>query len=60
MKTYEQKQLEKLLKSKEYAAASIYTILFDLLKGNGVEEVVSTLHLVAFDLGKREELRKRI
>lgn len=57
-----QRKLVEQLHSKEefaYQDAAIYTILLDLVEGNGVEEVFMMLHNVATDLGKREEFEKQ-
>lgn len=42
-----------------YTKASIYTVLFDLVDGNGIEEVFTMLHNVASDLEQRKELEDK-
>lgn len=57
-----QRELVKKLKSGEknsYEDASIYTILFDLLEGNGLDEVFMMLHNVATDLEQRKALEDK-
>lgn len=55
---FENKLVEELKSNKEFAYhnASIYTILLDLVQGNGAEHVLMMLHNVATDLGEREKL----
>ena len=53
---FQEKQLKKLRSSDVYQGASIYTILYDLIEGNGVEEVFTMLHNVSSDMNKREQL----
>ena len=57
-----QRELVKKLRSQEkfaYEEASIYTVLFDLIEGNGIDEVFMMLHNVATDLEQRDELEKQ-
>lgn len=57
-----QRKLVKDLKSNKefaYQDASIYTVLLDLVEGNGVDEVFMILHNVATDLKKRKELESK-
>jgi len=53
-----QKKLAKQLHNNElpYDEASIYTILLDLVEGNGVTDIFMLLHNVATDLKKRKKL----
>lgn len=55
---FQRKLVEELNSGKEFAyqEASIYTVLLDLVEGNGIDEVFTILHNVATDLKKREEL----
>jgi hypothetical protein len=55
---FQREQVKKLrsLDKFAYEEASIYTILFDLLEGNGLDEVFMMLHNVATDLEQRKEL----
>jgi hypothetical protein len=56
-KKFQREQVRKLRAGKtSYFDASIYTILFDLVEGNGLDEVTGVLHNLAHDLGRREEL----
>jgi hypothetical protein len=55
---FQQKQVEKLRTSETYSDAALYTILLDLVQGNGMDDVVTTLHSLAFDLDRREELEE--
>jgi hypothetical protein len=57
---HQKKQLKDLRSYKEgaYADASIYTILLDLVEGNGFDNVFQVLHQLSSDLGEREELEK--
>ena len=54
---YQRKLLKELRSGKEgsYEEASIYTILFDLVEGNGLDDVFMGLHNLASDLDRREE-----
>jgi len=57
-----QKDQLKELRSQEnlaYEKASIYTVLFDLVEGNGIDEVFMSLHNLATDLGQRQELENK-
>ena len=58
---FQRKLVKELKSNKEFAYqdASIYTILLDLIEGNGVEEVFVILHNVATDLKKRKELESQ-
>ena len=58
---YQKKLLKKLRSGKKFAyeEASIYTVLFDLLEGNGLEETFMMLHNVASDLGARDLLESK-
>lgn len=47
---FQRDQVEKLKQSKEYEDASIYTILLELVEGNGADEVQNILHQVTVDL----------
>lgn len=55
---FQREQVKKLRSQEKYAyeEASIYTVLFDLVEGNGMEEVFMMLHNVATDLEQRKEL----
>ena len=55
---FQREQVKKLrsLEKFAYEEASIYTVLFDLVEGNGMEEVFMMLHNVASDLEQRKEL----
>ena len=55
---FQQNLVKKLRTSETYSDAAIYTILLDLVQGNGMDEVVTTLHSLAFDLDRREELEE--
>lgn len=57
----QREQVKKLRSNVEFAYqdASIYTVLLDLVEGNGIDEVFMMLHNVASDLGKREDLEKK-
>ena len=56
---FQQKQVEKLRSGETgYSDAAVYTILLDLVQGNGMDDVVMTLHSLAFDLGRRKELEE--
>jgi hypothetical protein len=58
---FQREQLEKLRSQKKYAyeEASIYTVLLDLIEGNGLDEVFMMLHNVATDLEQRKELEDK-
>lgn len=47
---------DNLKKEFVYEDESIYSILLDLVEGNGINEVFITLHNVASELGQRKEL----
>jgi hypothetical protein len=55
---FQKEQLRKLRSQEKFAyeEASIYTVLLDLVEGNGVDTVFIALHNVASDLGQRKEL----
>jgi hypothetical protein len=56
---HQKKQLKDLRSYKEGAYAdAIYTILLDLVEGNGFDNVFQVLHQLSSDLGEREELEK--
>lgn len=57
---FQRKLLKNLRSGNKYAyeEASIYTVLFDLIEGNGVDEVFTMLHNVAADLKLRAELEE--
>lgn len=56
---FQKEQLRKLRAGElSFFDASIYTILYDLVEGNGLDEVVGCLHNLAYDLGSREEIEK--
>lgn len=61
-KKFQQLQLEKLRSGEEgsYEDASIYTVLLDLVQGNGVDSVFGMLVEVSKDLDKLPELSKEI
>lgn len=57
-----QRDQVKKLRSQEklaYEEASIYTVLFELVERNGLNEVFMMLHNVANDLQKRKELEDK-
>lgn len=57
-----QREQVKKLRSQEkfsYEEASIYTVLLDLVEGNGLDEVFMMLHIVATDLKQRKELENK-
>lgn len=58
-----QRKLVKELRNKDkdfvYQNAAIYTVLLDLVDGNGLDEVFMMLHNVATDLGKRKKLESK-
>lgn len=57
-----QREQVKKLRSQEkisYEEASIYTVLLDLVEGNGLVEVFMMLHNVATDLKQRKELENK-
>ena len=58
---FQREQVKKLRSQEKFAyeEASIYTVLFDLIEGNGIDEVFMMLHNVATDLGQREELENK-
>lgn len=58
---FQRKLVKKLRSKKEFAYedASIYTILLDLVEGNGIDEVFMMLHNVATDLKQRKELENK-
>lgn len=58
---YQKEQLKRLrsYEKNTYAEASIYTVLFDLCEGNGIDEVFMMLHNVATDTGQRKELESK-
>ena len=53
---FQRKQVRKLRSQEKFAyeEASIYTVLFDLVEGNGLDEVFMMLHNVATDLEQRK------
>lgn len=55
-KAFQKELLKKLRSGKKnaYEDASIYTVLLDLVEGNGLRDVVDVLHMLANDLGERE------
>ncbi|MFA5618418.1 MAG: hypothetical protein WDK95_16440 [Syntrophorhabdaceae bacterium] len=59
--TFQREQVKKLhsQENSAYEKASIYTILFDLVEGNGLDEVFLTLHNLATDLEQRKELEDK-
>jgi len=59
---FQLKQLKEFRKyeKKSYEEASIYTILLDLVDGNGIEEVFSVLHNLASDLGILDTLKSEM
>jgi len=58
---FQREQIKKLCSQEKFAyeEASIYTVLFDLVEGNGLDEVFMMLHNVATDLEQREELEDK-
>lgn len=58
---FQRKLVEELKSNKEFAYhnASIYTILLELVEGNGINEVFKVLHNVASDLKKRKKLESQ-
>jgi len=58
---FQRKLVKELKSNKEFAYqdASIYTVLLDLVEGNGVDEVFMILHNVATDLKKRKKLESQ-
>jgi len=58
---YQKKLLKKLRSGKKYAyeEAAIYTVLLDLVEGNGLEHIFMMLHSVASDLEERELLESK-
>lgn len=58
---FQREQVKKLRSQEKFAyeEASIYTILLDLVEGNGLDEVFMMLHNVASDLEQREELESK-
>lgn len=59
--TFQMTQLKKLRSQEKFAyeEASIYTVLLDLVKGNGIDEVFMMLHNVASDLEQRKQLEDK-
>lgn len=59
---FQKEQLKKLRSQEKgaYEEASIYTILLDLIEGNGLEDVFMTLHNVATDTGERKLLEQKL
>lgn len=59
---FQREQVKKLRSQEKFAyeEASIYTVLFDLVEGNGLDEVFITLHNVAADLGERKQLEDKL
>lgn len=59
---FQLKQLKEFRKYEKdsYEEASIYTILLDLVDGNGIEEVFSVLHNLASDLGILDTLKSEM
>lgn len=57
-----QTKLKDQLKSGEmnYKDAPIYTILYDLVDGNGIDSVIITLSSLCHDLDKKDELLSEI
>ena len=58
---FQREQVKKLRSQEKFAyeEASIYTVLFDLVEGNGLDEVFMMLHNVATDLEQRKELEHK-
>lgn len=58
---FQRKQVRKLRSQEKFAyeEASIYTVLFDLVEGNGLDEVFIMLHNVATDLEQRKALEDK-
>lgn len=58
---YQMELVEKLRSGElSYEDAAIYTVLLDMVKANGIEEVFSTLHSLSSDLNEREKLESII
>jgi hypothetical protein len=57
----QKEQLKELRSQKKFAyeEASIYTVLLDLVEGNGLDTVFMTLHNLATDIDQREELEAK-
>jgi hypothetical protein len=57
---FQREQVKKLRSQEKFAyeEASIYTVLLDLVDGNGLDEVFMMLHNVATDLKQREDLQR--
>lgn len=58
---FQREQVNKLRSQEKIAheEASIYTVLLDLIEGNGLDEVFIMLHNVATDLEQRKELEDK-
>jgi hypothetical protein len=58
---FQREQVKKLRSQDKFAyeEASIYTVLFDLVEGNGLDEVFMMLHNVATDLEQRDSLENK-
>ena len=58
---FQREQVKKLRSQEKFAyeEASIYTVLFDLVEGNGLDEVFMMLHNVATDLEQCKELEDK-
>jgi hypothetical protein len=58
---FQREQVKKLRSQEKFAyeEASIYTVLLDLVDGNGLDEVFMMLHNVATDLKQREDLENK-